>query len=40
METATAEAALWMLAAYDAQNPAALRRIVASGTQLRPPRAR
>jgi len=26
----------WMPAKYDAQNPAALRRLVASGTQLRP----
>jgi TRAP-type mannitol/chloroaromatic compound transport system substrate-binding protein len=26
----------WMMAKYDAQNPAALRRLVASGTQLRP----
>jgi TRAP-type mannitol/chloroaromatic compound transport system substrate-binding protein len=26
----------WMMAKYDAQNPAALRRLVAGGTQLRP----
>ena len=26
----------WMMAKYDAQNPAALRRLVAAGTQLRP----
>lgn len=36
LETATAEAGLWMLGTYDGQNPAALRRLVASGTQLRP----
>ena len=34
------EANGWMMAKYDAQNPAALRRLVAGGTQLRPfPRA-
>jgi TRAP-type mannitol/chloroaromatic compound transport system substrate-binding protein len=27
---------VWMMAKYDAQNPAALRRLVAGGTQLRP----
>jgi TRAP-type mannitol/chloroaromatic compound transport system substrate-binding protein len=31
-----AEGNTWMMAKYDAQNPAALRRLVASGTQLRP----
>jgi TRAP-type mannitol/chloroaromatic compound transport system substrate-binding protein len=31
-----AEANTWMMARYDAQNPAALRRLVAGGTQLRP----
>ena len=31
---------MWMPAKYDAQNPPALRRLVASGSQLRPfPRA-
>jgi len=34
-ETACGEANQWMMAKYDAQNPAALRRLVASGTQLR-----
>jgi TRAP-type mannitol/chloroaromatic compound transport system substrate-binding protein len=35
-----AEGNTWMMAKYDAQNPAALRRLVAGGTQLRPfPRA-
>jgi len=39
-ETACNEATTWMQAKYDAQNPAALRRLIASGTQLRPfPRA-
>ena len=33
---ASAEANTWMLAKYDADNPAALRRLVADGTQLRP----
>jgi len=33
---ACAEANTWMPAKYDAQNPAALRRLVASGTKLRP----
>jgi TRAP-type mannitol/chloroaromatic compound transport system substrate-binding protein len=35
-ETACNEATTWMQAKYDAQNPPALRRLVASGTQLRP----
>ncbi len=35
-ESACAEATLWMLAKYDAQNPAALKRLVGGGTQLRP----
>ncbi len=40
LETASGEANQWMQAKYDAQNPPALRRLVASGTQLRPfPRA-
>jgi TRAP-type mannitol/chloroaromatic compound transport system substrate-binding protein len=40
LQTACNEAALWMPAKYDALNPAALRRLVAAGTQLRPfPRA-
>ena len=33
---ACGEASAWMPAKYDAQNPPALRRLVASGTQLRP----
>jgi TRAP-type mannitol/chloroaromatic compound transport system substrate-binding protein len=38
--TACGDANQWMMAKYDAQNPPALRRLVASGTQLRPfPRA-
>ncbi|MBV9189049.1 MAG: TRAP transporter substrate-binding protein [Betaproteobacteria bacterium] len=36
LEVACHEACLWMAAKYDAQNPPALRRLVASGTQLRP----
>jgi TRAP-type mannitol/chloroaromatic compound transport system substrate-binding protein len=36
LEAACAEANVWMVAKYDAQNPAALRRLVAGGTQLRP----
>jgi TRAP-type mannitol/chloroaromatic compound transport system substrate-binding protein len=36
LEAASAEAAIWMTAKYDADNPAALRRLVAAGTQLRP----
>ena len=40
LETACHEGVVWMGAKYDAQNPPALRRLVASGTQLRPfPRA-
>ena len=35
-EAACAEANTYMLAKYDAQNPAALKRLVAGGTQLRP----
>jgi TRAP-type mannitol/chloroaromatic compound transport system substrate-binding protein len=35
LEAACAEANIWMPAKYDAQNPAALRRLIASGTQLR-----
>lgn len=35
IETACSDATLWMLAKYDTQNPPALRRLVASGTQLR-----
>jgi TRAP-type mannitol/chloroaromatic compound transport system substrate-binding protein len=36
LESACAEANAWMLAKYDIQNTAALRRLVANGTQLRP----
>ena len=36
LEAACAEANLWMPAKYDAANPAALRRLIAGGTQLRP----
>ena len=36
VETACADANSSMLAKYDAQNPAALRRLIAAGTQLRP----
>ena len=36
LESACAEANAWMLAKYDIQNPAALRRLVANGTALRP----
>ncbi len=35
LETASAEANMWMLSKYDAVNPAALRKLVAGGTQLR-----
>ncbi len=35
VEAACAEANTWMVAKYDAQNPAALKRLVAGGTQLR-----
>jgi TRAP-type mannitol/chloroaromatic compound transport system substrate-binding protein len=36
LEAACAETNTWMQAKYDAQNPAALRRLVANGAQLRP----
>ncbi len=36
LQAACGEACTWMPAKYDAQNPAALRRLVASGTRLRP----
>jgi TRAP-type mannitol/chloroaromatic compound transport system substrate-binding protein len=36
LEAACWEANTWMVAKYDAQNPAALKRLVAGGTQLRP----
>ena len=36
LEAACAEANLWCLAKYDAENPDALRRVVAQGAQLRP----
>jgi TRAP-type mannitol/chloroaromatic compound transport system substrate-binding protein len=36
LETACAEANVWMTAKYDVVNVQALRRLVASGTQLRP----
>jgi TRAP-type mannitol/chloroaromatic compound transport system substrate-binding protein len=36
LQAACGEATTWMLAKYDAQNPAALRRLVAAGTNLRP----
>jgi TRAP-type mannitol/chloroaromatic compound transport system substrate-binding protein len=36
LEAAGAEANVWMVAKYDAQNMAALRRLVAGGTQLKP----
>jgi len=36
IEVATNELASWVVAKYDSLNPAALRRLVASGTQLRP----
>src|SRR6266700_3728721 len=40
LQAACGEAATWMPAKYDAQNPPALRRLVAAGAQLRPfPRA-
>jgi len=35
LQTACNEAALWMPAKYDAQNPDAMRRLVANGTKLR-----
>jgi TRAP-type mannitol/chloroaromatic compound transport system substrate-binding protein len=36
LSSACAEACTWMPAKYDADNPAALRRLVANGTHLRP----
>ena len=36
LTSATATANSWMAARYDMQNPAALKRLVAGGTQLRP----
>ncbi|MFO0995189.1 MAG: TRAP transporter substrate-binding protein [Alphaproteobacteria bacterium] len=36
LEAACAEANVWMPAKYDAENPAALKRLVAGGTNLRP----
>ena len=36
LEAACWEANTWMVAKYDAQNPAALKKLVAGGTQLRP----
>jgi TRAP-type mannitol/chloroaromatic compound transport system substrate-binding protein len=36
VQAAATEAERWMTAKYDAQNPAALKRIVGSGVQLRP----
>jgi TRAP-type mannitol/chloroaromatic compound transport system substrate-binding protein len=36
LETASAEARNWMIGKYDADNPAALRRLVAGGVQLKP----
>ncbi|MDA9466001.1 TRAP transporter substrate-binding protein [Bradyrhizobium sp. CCBAU 53415] len=36
LANATAHANTWMAARYDMQNPAALKRLVAGGTQLRP----
>jgi TRAP-type mannitol/chloroaromatic compound transport system substrate-binding protein len=36
LETAAAESRNWMLAKYDADNPAALRRLVAAGTKVVP----
>ncbi|HET6264522.1 MAG TPA: TRAP transporter substrate-binding protein [Usitatibacter sp.] len=36
MEAACWEANTWMVAKYDAQNPAALKKLVGGGTQLRP----
>jgi TRAP-type mannitol/chloroaromatic compound transport system substrate-binding protein len=35
LESACAEANVWMMAKYDAQNPAALKRLIGGGTQLR-----
>jgi TRAP-type mannitol/chloroaromatic compound transport system substrate-binding protein len=36
LSTSCAEACTWMPAKYDAENPVALRRLVANGTNLRP----
>jgi len=36
LTAACAEANIWMTAKYDAENPKALRKLVASGTKLRP----
>jgi TRAP-type mannitol/chloroaromatic compound transport system substrate-binding protein len=36
MTAAAHEAYVWMTAKYDAQNPAALRRLIAGGAKLRP----
>ncbi len=36
LQAACGEACVWMPAKYDAQNPAALRRLVGGGTKLRP----
>ena len=36
VEAACADAVTWMLGKYDTDNPAALRRLIANGTQLRP----
>jgi TRAP-type mannitol/chloroaromatic compound transport system substrate-binding protein len=36
IRTATDAANVWMTAKYDAQNPQALKRLLAAGTQLRP----
>ncbi len=36
LEVASGDSLLWMQAKYDAENPAALRRLVANGTELRP----
>jgi TRAP-type mannitol/chloroaromatic compound transport system substrate-binding protein len=36
IRAATGEATSWMVARYDTRNAAALRRLIAGGTQLRP----
>ena len=36
LAAACGETTTWMMAKYDAQNPGALRRLIASGTNLRP----
>jgi TRAP-type mannitol/chloroaromatic compound transport system substrate-binding protein len=36
LESAAAEAYVWVVGKYDTENPAALRRLVANGTELRP----